>query len=188
MSDARCQIRHATACDADTAADLAAELAQSFTFSRTRFEGIYPALLAADDAGLLLAVDGQERLGYLLGFQHLAFYANGPAGWVEEVFVRRQDRGRHGAAPHRKPRSGPAGRRHDRMFRPRMVVCPVRVHSCALESQQTPSRRVGQDCTKASRSALIVSASVVGMPCGNPWYVFSVPFCTSRADSGPESA
>jgi hypothetical protein len=25
-----------------------------------------------------------------------------------------------------------------------------------------------QDCTKASRSALIVSASVVGMPCGNP--------------------
>jgi hypothetical protein len=47
---------------------------------------------------------------------------------------------------------------------------------------------VGQDCKKASRSALIVSAWVVGMPCGNPLYVFSVPFCTSRADSGPESA
>ena len=27
---------------------------------------------------------------------------------------------------------------------------------------------VGQDLTKSSRSALIVSASVVGMPCGNP--------------------
>jgi hypothetical protein len=28
--------------------------------------------------------------------------------------------------------------------------------------------RAGQDCRKASRSALIVSAWVVGMPCGNP--------------------
>ena len=26
------------------------------------------------------------------------------------------------------------------------------------------------------------------MPCGKPAYVFSVPFCTSSADSGPESA
>jgi hypothetical protein len=32
----------------------------------------------------------------------------------------------------------------------------------------SPSRRVGQDCRNASRSALIVSACVVGMPCGNP--------------------
>jgi hypothetical protein len=27
--------------------------------------------------------------------------------------------------------------------------------------------------------ALMVVASVVGMPWGKPWYVFSVPFCTS---------
>jgi GNAT superfamily N-acetyltransferase len=32
-------------------------------------------------------------VGYLLGFRHLTFYANGPVGWVEEVAVRRQDRG-----------------------------------------------------------------------------------------------
>src|SRR5436190_15015124 len=56
------------------------------------------------------------------------------------------------------------------------------------EPQPTPSCRVGQACTKASRSALIVSAWVVGIPCGNALYVFSVPSCTSRADSGPESA
>jgi hypothetical protein len=30
-------------------------------------------------------------------------------------------------------------------------------------------RRVRQDWMKASRSALIVAACVVGMPCGNPW-------------------
>jgi uncharacterized protein YbjT (DUF2867 family) len=46
----------------------------------------------------------------------------------------------------------------------------------------------GQEFNQASRSALIAGAWVVGIPCGNPWYVFSVPFCTSRADSGPESA
>ena len=40
----------------------------------------------------------------------------------------------------------------------------------------------------SSRSALIVSASVVGMPCGNPSYVFSVPFGRSSADSGAESS
>lgn len=40
----------------------------------------------------------------------------------------------------------------------------------------------------ASRSALIVSALDVGMPCGKPLYVFSVPFLASFADRRPESA
>jgi len=39
----------------------------------------------------------------------------------------------------------------------------------------------------ASRSALIVSACVVGMPCGEFLYVLSVPFLRSFADNGPES-
>jgi GNAT superfamily N-acetyltransferase len=94
MNDARCQIRQANARDVEGVADLAAGLAQSFPFSRTRFGLSYPALLAAADACLLLAVTGAEPLGYLLGFEHLTFYANGPVGWVEEVFVRDQDRGR----------------------------------------------------------------------------------------------
>jgi GNAT superfamily N-acetyltransferase len=88
------QVRLAGADDAEAVADLAAGLAQSFAFSRSRFRLSYPALLAADGACLLLAVDGPERLGYLLGFEHLTFYANGPVAWVEEVFVRDEDRGR----------------------------------------------------------------------------------------------
>ena len=88
-----CQVRLAGAGDAEAVADLAAGLAQSFPFSRARFNLSYPALLADGDA-CLLAVDGQQRLGYLLGFRHLTFYANRPAGWVEEVFVRGQERGR----------------------------------------------------------------------------------------------
>jgi GNAT superfamily N-acetyltransferase len=53
----------------------------------------YPQLLTARDACLLLAVDGEQCPGYLLGFRHLTFYANGPVGWVEEVLVRSEQRG-----------------------------------------------------------------------------------------------
>ena len=73
MSDSRCQIGPADASDADAVADLAAELAQAFPFSSTSFRLRYQALLAADDAVLLLAVDGQERQGCLLGFSTSPF-------------------------------------------------------------------------------------------------------------------
>jgi GNAT superfamily N-acetyltransferase len=88
------EIRHAEASDADGVAALAAELAQSFEFSPEMFSVNYPALLASDGACLLLAVNRQEYLGYLLGFRHLTFYANGPVAWVEEIVVRCHDRGR----------------------------------------------------------------------------------------------
>ena len=87
------EIRHAGAGDIDGVAALAAEFVMSFEFSAERFRVSYPALLADERACLLLAVNGHERVGYLLGFCHLTFYANGPVGWVEEIVVRRQDRG-----------------------------------------------------------------------------------------------
>ena len=87
-------VRHARADDADDVARLAAELAMSFEFSAARFRRHYPSLLADDDACLLLAVSGRVGVGYLLGFRHLTFYANGAVGWVEEIVVRDQDRGR----------------------------------------------------------------------------------------------
>jgi GNAT superfamily N-acetyltransferase len=88
------EIRPAGAGDIDGVAALAAELALSFEFSPQRFRASYPALLAADGACLLLAADASECAGYLLGFRHLTFYANGPVAWVEEVAVRDRDRGR----------------------------------------------------------------------------------------------
>jgi GNAT superfamily N-acetyltransferase len=87
-------VRAARADDADDVARLAAELAMSFDFSAARFREHYPSLLAEDGACLLLAVDRGASIGYLLGFRHLTFYANGPVGWVEEVVVRDQERGR----------------------------------------------------------------------------------------------
>jgi GNAT superfamily N-acetyltransferase len=88
------EIRSARAGDAGAIADLAAGLAQSFEFSRASFDRSYPALLVADDACLLVAAAGDgDLLGFLLGFAHLTFYANGRVGWVEEVFVRGDRRG-----------------------------------------------------------------------------------------------
>jgi GNAT superfamily N-acetyltransferase len=94
VSESQVQIRHASTADADTVALLASELAQSFAFSREKFDQIYPELVTARDACLLLATDGGQCLGYLLGFRHLTFYANGPVAWVEEVLVRSEQRGR----------------------------------------------------------------------------------------------
>jgi len=99
MAAAPVRIRPATAGDADPVAGLAEGLAQSFTFSRVSFDAHYPALLAAGHACLLVAVTGADAAGddctgYLLGFEHLTFYANGRVAWVEEVFVRGDLRGR----------------------------------------------------------------------------------------------
>jgi GNAT superfamily N-acetyltransferase len=88
------EIRQAEAGDVDEVAGLAAALAMSFEFSASRLRENYPSLLAEDGACLLLAVDGDQSVGYLLGFRHLTFYANGPVGWVEEIVVRDQERGR----------------------------------------------------------------------------------------------
>ena len=103
MQNSGLHIRPATAADAGTVARLAAELAQSFPFSPAAFDRAYPAILAAEDACLLLAEDlggagraasSAEPLGYLLGFWHPAFFANGPVAWVEEILVRPESRGR----------------------------------------------------------------------------------------------
>ena len=87
-------VRPAEGGDLAAVAGLAAELASSFAFAPESFRASYPSLVADQGARLLLAADGQEILGYLLGFRHLTFYANGPVAWVEEVVVRAGDRGR----------------------------------------------------------------------------------------------
>jgi GNAT superfamily N-acetyltransferase len=60
VPDSPLHIRRATTADADTVADLAAALAQSFPFSRAAFDRSYPAVLAAADACLLLATAGPQ--------------------------------------------------------------------------------------------------------------------------------
>lgn len=92
------EVRPAAAGDREAVAALAAELAQSFEFSAQRFRASYPSLLADGGARLLVADGGGEVVGYLLGFRHLTFYANGPVAWVEEVVVRQRERGQGAGA------------------------------------------------------------------------------------------
>jgi len=94
VDGSRVQVRRARTGDAGAVAGLAGELAQSFPFSRDQFDLAYPALVASQDACLLVAAEDGECLGYVLGFRHLTFYANGPVGWVEEILVRPECRGR----------------------------------------------------------------------------------------------
>jgi GNAT superfamily N-acetyltransferase len=94
VNDPPVSVRHATGGDAPAVAELAGQLAQSIPFSRTRFDASYALLLNRDDACLLLAVDGDTVLGYLLGFEHLTFYASGSVAVVEEILVRAEVRGR----------------------------------------------------------------------------------------------
>ncbi|HEY1917526.1 MAG TPA: GNAT family N-acetyltransferase [Streptosporangiaceae bacterium] len=84
------------ACGGDVAAvaGLAAELATSFAFDLEQFERNFPVLVGDEKVCLLVATDGGGCVGYLLGFRHLTFFANGPVGWVEEVAVRAGQRGR----------------------------------------------------------------------------------------------
>jgi GNAT superfamily N-acetyltransferase len=88
------EVRQAGLGDADVIAEFAAELAQSFAFRRADFDLSYPALLAERNACVLVAEQDGDCMGYLLGFCHLTFFANGRVGWVEEVMVRREHRGR----------------------------------------------------------------------------------------------
>jgi GNAT superfamily N-acetyltransferase len=93
MRDSPVEIRPASAADRGAVASLAAELAQSFPFSREMFDVSYPALIGDDDGCVLVAISGEQVIGYLLGFSHGTFYANGPVGWVEELFVLSPHRG-----------------------------------------------------------------------------------------------
>lgn len=88
------QVRYGTTSDAEAVRDLAGQLAQSFPFSPARFHDSYAALLSTDDACLLVATDRGEVIGYLLGFSHRTFYANGAVGWVEEILVQSTSRAR----------------------------------------------------------------------------------------------
>jgi GNAT superfamily N-acetyltransferase len=88
------EVRQAGLADADMVAALAAGLAQSFAFCRADFDVSYAALLAERNACVLVAVQDGDCMGYLLGFWHLTFFANGPVGWVEEIMVRDEHRGR----------------------------------------------------------------------------------------------
>ena len=65
----------------------AANMATTFNVQRDIFQTSFDAMIEADHAFVLVADVGGQVGGYLLGFCHLAFFANGPIAWVEEIAV-----------------------------------------------------------------------------------------------------
>jgi GNAT superfamily N-acetyltransferase len=87
-------IRAAVLTDADGLFLIALAFATSFTPERASFDATLRDVLGDTSARLLVADSEGQIVGYLLGFDHGAFYANGRVSWVEEVAVHSPYRGR----------------------------------------------------------------------------------------------
>jgi len=84
-------IRMATQEDVTPVYRLAKDFATSFTVYERAFAYAFRTLLAEPNAYLAVAAD-EDIVGYLLGFDHYTFFANGRVAWVEEITVRQDCR------------------------------------------------------------------------------------------------
>jgi GNAT superfamily N-acetyltransferase len=80
-------IRRAQDTDAEAVLALARPFATSFIIDAQAFHRSFAALLASSQAYLAVAEVEQQLVGYVLGFDHYTFYANGRVAWVEEIMV-----------------------------------------------------------------------------------------------------
>jgi GNAT superfamily N-acetyltransferase len=87
-------IRPAQLIDSDALFSLARALGVSFAVERSAFESSFAVLLESPDAFIRVACDGGRVVGYVLGFDHHTFYANGRVAWVEEIMVHEDFRRR----------------------------------------------------------------------------------------------
>jgi predicted N-acetyltransferase YhbS len=80
-------IRLAQPADAEAVLALARPFATSFVVEDQAFHRAFSALLASPPAYLAVAETAQQLVGYVLGFEHYTFFANGRVAWVEEITV-----------------------------------------------------------------------------------------------------
>jgi GNAT superfamily N-acetyltransferase len=86
-------VRGAEEGDAPQLFEIARGMTTSFAPSYPTCEASLRTLLGQHDARLLVVENASGGIdAYLLGFVHLAFYADGPVAWVEEVAVRPERR------------------------------------------------------------------------------------------------
>jgi GNAT superfamily N-acetyltransferase len=78
--------------DAQAVLELAEAFVTSFAVDEQAFFKSYQELRANPDVFLAVAEQDGMILGYVLGFDHYTFYANGRVAWVEEITVREDKR------------------------------------------------------------------------------------------------
>ena len=84
------KIRPALARDSALVYPLAKAMATSFEVVKDSFDQSFSEILK-DPAAICIVAEKEETIvGYLIGFDHRAFYANGRVSWVEEIFVREE--------------------------------------------------------------------------------------------------
>jgi GNAT superfamily N-acetyltransferase len=79
--------RTAQCIDAEAVLALAKSFATSFVVDDQAFSRAFSELLASPQAHLAVAEADRQLVGYLLGFEHETFFANGRVAWVEEIMV-----------------------------------------------------------------------------------------------------
>lgn len=87
-------VRPATLADMDAVLALATAFATSFAVEPEAFRVSFAAVLGDPGACLLVAEKDGAVIGYVLGFVHATFYANGRVAWVEEITVDASQRRR----------------------------------------------------------------------------------------------
>jgi GNAT superfamily N-acetyltransferase len=72
---------------------MATSLATSFVVDSEVFRESFRTCVGGDSSLVLVAEVDSEAIGYLLGFDHVAFFANGRVAGVEEIYVDPAQRG-----------------------------------------------------------------------------------------------
>jgi hypothetical protein len=88
MDQRSTSIRRATAKDAVPIKSLASSLATTFSIDSDAFNEIFERVSNDEGAQIFVSVDERGEInGYLMGFVHDAFFANGAVAWIEEMYV-----------------------------------------------------------------------------------------------------
>jgi GNAT superfamily N-acetyltransferase len=88
-------IRSAELSDTDAVLGLAKSFATSFVVEEQAFRRSFSELLSSSDAHLAVAETATQIVGYILGFDHYTFFANGRVAWVEEIMVSEKHQRQH---------------------------------------------------------------------------------------------
>ena len=81
------KIRAASIDDMEQVFLLACDLATSFKVERNKFDKLFQQCLTDQSSLVLVAEENERIVGYLLGYEHNAFFANGGIAGVEELWV-----------------------------------------------------------------------------------------------------
>jgi len=87
-------VREALPADADALLPLATEFAASFAVDPNCFRESFRQCWLDSSSHVIVAIVKSSIVGYLLGFDHVAFFVNGRVAGVEEIYVCPSYRGR----------------------------------------------------------------------------------------------